>query len=762
MTAGSIPLIGYTDRLSVRPGEKIAFKVSSQHDAPYQAQLVRIICADPNPDGPGMHEQNITNKINRTYPSRPQHFHPGSFAYAAVNDIFTMKKSFALVATILPTLPGAGKQGILCCHDIKSGGGVDLYLTEDGNVGASISSTDHEQRVCVQTGVALKTRNWYRVWASYDALSEVFSVGHIALHADKKIISARVVVTAHPMISRVNRVFIAALHNTDADADAEDYQLDFFYDVHHHFNGKIESPMIHNRALDEKTSPKNFLKNMSKNPLVHWDFSREISSNKIQDICPLQFHGIVINFPTRAMTGSNWCAREMCWRHAPKRYGAIHFHDDDIIDFNWETDFHFTIPNNFRSGVYAVRIRCGDDYDALPFFVCPPKNQSKDQYAQKLCVLISTFTYTVYGNHARPNFATSWLARMKSWGAYPWNPAMHREYGLSTYNDHRDGSGICHASHRRPLLTMRPGYLTFGDGDCSGLRHLQADSHLLAWLEQNNIEYDLITDQELHDEGVAAIANYPAVTTGSHPEYHTPQTLQALQAYRARGGNFMYLGGNGFYWKIALHPQAQEKGAENGAIEIRRAESGIRAWAAEPGEYYHAFDGGYGGLWRRNNQPPQKLVGVGFSAQGTFLGSYYRRRPETFSDPQIAWIFAGIQDEIIGDFGFSGGGAAGFELDRADFRLGSPDNLRVLASSENHPDTFVLVPEEQLTHITTWSGEPAADLIRADMIYQVNENGGELFSTGSITFCGSLLSNNGDNNISKLLLNVVRRFIHAA
>ena len=122
-------------------------------------------------------------------------------------------------------------------------------------------------------------------------------------------------------------------------------------------------------------------------------------------------------------------------------------------------------------------------------------------------------------------------------------------------------------------------------------------------------------------------------------------------------------------------------------------------------------------------------------------------------------FFTVIDEEIIGDFGFSGGGAAGFELDRADTRLGSPDDLHLLASSENHGDTFVVVPEEHLTHQATWSGEPFEELIRADMIYHLNDRGGQLFASGSITFCGSLLHNNGDNNISKLLLNVVRRFI---
>ena len=192
-------------------------------------------------------------------------------------------------------------------------------------------------------------------------------------------------------------------------------------------------------------------------------------------------------------------------------------------------------------------------------------------------------------------------------------------------------------------------------------------------------------------------------------------------------------------------------------VEVRRAEGGIRAWAAEPGEYFHALDGGYGGLWRRNGRPPQMLCGVGFSAQGLFEGSYYRRMPDA-ADPRAAWIFEGIDDEIIGDFGLSGGGAAGFELDRADFELGTPPNALILARSEAHQSHFVVVPEELLTHVTTVTGERPKALIRAEIVYFETIAGGAVFSTGSITFCGSLSHNNYDNNISRMLENVLRRF----
>ena len=158
--------------------------------------------------------------------------------------------------------------------------------------------------------------------------------------------------------------------------------------------------------------------------------------------------------------------------------------------------------------------------------------------------------------------------------------------------------------------------------------------------------------------------------TGSHPEYFTRNMLDALFSYRDSGGNLIYLGGNGFYWRIARHTE------DPSLLEIRRAEDGIRAWASEPGEYYNAFDGEYGGLWRRNARPPQKLVGLGFTA-GNFVGMPYKR---TCFDKKLDWVFEGVHEKILGNFGLSGGGAAGFELDRVDSKLGGDQTLPFLLS----------------------------------------------------------------------------------
>jgi N,N-dimethylformamidase len=238
--------------------------------------------------------------------------------------------------------------------------------------------------------------------------------------------------------------------------------------------------------------------------------------------------------------------------------------------------------------------------------------------------------------------------------------------------------------------------------------------------------------------------------TGSHPEYHTRRMLDALMQYRAQGGHLMYLGGNGFYWKIARLPALPH------VIEVRRAEGGIRAWEAEPGEYYHQLDGEYGGLWRRNGIAPQRVGGVGFTVQGLFEGSYYLRTEES-RDPTLAWLFEGVRagmGERMGDYGLSGGGAAGFELDQASTDLGTPEGTRIVAASGGHGPTFKTAPEEILTW-TLAAGNPRAHGgIKGHMVVGPN-----LFAVGSISFLGSLSHNGYDNDMSRILDNCLRKFI---
>ena len=49
-----MPLAAYADRLSLRPGETIRFHVANATGSPVTPRVVRVVCADANPAGPGI------------------------------------------------------------------------------------------------------------------------------------------------------------------------------------------------------------------------------------------------------------------------------------------------------------------------------------------------------------------------------------------------------------------------------------------------------------------------------------------------------------------------------------------------------------------------------------------------------------------------------------------------------------------------------------------------------------------------------------
>ena len=115
-----IPIIGYCHPLSVRPGEIIGFKVSCAGDGDFSARVLHSICADANPDGPGIIEEAVETSIEKDYTARPQAFNPGS--YAIIETGPTVEGDLTIAATIWPTLPGEGEQVIF------SAGGFELFL----------------------------------------------------------------------------------------------------------------------------------------------------------------------------------------------------------------------------------------------------------------------------------------------------------------------------------------------------------------------------------------------------------------------------------------------------------------------------------------------------------------------------------------------------------------------------------------------------------------------------------------------------------
>ncbi|MBV8650300.1 MAG: N,N-dimethylformamidase, partial [Alphaproteobacteria bacterium] len=708
-------VMGYVDALTARPGETVTVRVSVlDASRRYRASLVRLLCGDARPKGPAPKEEAIPSEIDGEHEGIEQYTDCGS--YAIVDNLPPLGAVWLSVLA-WPSLISGQVQTLMAL------GPVRLIIDENGR--AAIAVGDE----VLAFGERLRPRWWHRIAGGYDpatgrasVVSEPFPgismprhTGMMRTLAYGKILKSGVQPIG-PLVLGAEQ--IAPGRTT------------------RHFEGKLEAPELRSGAPKERGD--------SWALELRWDFSRGIGTRRIEDLSPHGLHGTTVNAPKRAVTGSLWDGTVQDWRQNPSHYAAIHFHSDDLYDAGWTKSLEFRLPETLRSGFYAVKLEASGPPFYVGFIVSPKRAPATPwrgpRPGERLAVLASTMTYLAYANYRRrmtPGPFELTMGALPTVDATDLLLAEHPELGASTYDLHPDGSGVSHASARRPLFNFRP---------TGRFWNFSMDLCLIDWLEAQGIDYDVISDHDLHEMGTALLEPYRAVMTVSHPEYYTLEMLQALESHLHFGGRLMYMGGNGLYWRVTCDP------AHPGLIELRRAEDGTRAWAEAPGEYYHAT-GEYGGLWRRLGWPPNKLVGIGFIAQGFDASSYYRRTAASY-DPRASFLFHGIEGEIIGDFGAWGDGAAGLEIDCFDPALGSPPHTLVVASSENHSNAFLMVNEEMLSNSRGLDGT-LNPRIHADIVFFEAPSGGAVFATGSIAFVASLAHNRYENSVSRLIRNAI-------
>ena len=107
-------ITGYSDQISVAPGDAIKFMVNCEHRA-YQADIVRIVSGDLNPEGPGIIEEAITTPVNGRYKGRKQKIYAGSYAIVPSSAPLETLESFyssshGLAEHAAERCPGAGLQ----------------------------------------------------------------------------------------------------------------------------------------------------------------------------------------------------------------------------------------------------------------------------------------------------------------------------------------------------------------------------------------------------------------------------------------------------------------------------------------------------------------------------------------------------------------------------------------------------------------------------------------------------------------------------
>ncbi len=677
-----VTLVGYCEPVSCRAGDLVELKLSTDVPGPVTVDVVALLCGDPANPADGFVER-VVDVAGFPVTVDVGHQALEPGSYASFGPHDELSvHEFTIGCSVRPSVRPHSPQPVLSLGD------ATVWWSSQGFTldldGESTGPLDHQR--------------WYRLrWSTFEGGSQLDVTAH----------ATRSPGTDSASLGGACRATVAGIGDV--------------LTVGRGFDGRVGELWMAT-AADADPSRATF----------RWHAGLATETRQWIDTGPHALHGELHQLPARAVRGPAWDGSSQNPATAPDHYDAVHFHTDDLYDAGWSTTTSLTIPGDLASGVYCFRSRGADGDDRTPFFVAAPAGRRAD-----VAFLVPMATYVAYANQ-RVHLTNPDLR--PGGGPVPPNHRWllaHPEVGYSHYEYHSDRSGVMFSSRRRPVMNLKPGADQWG---------FTPDTNITAFLRHEGIEFDVVTDEHLDAEGGAALDGYRTLVTGSHPEYWTTSMLDTLESWQRAAGRLVYLGGNGFYWRVA--------GSEHwpGALEVRRAEDGTRAWIAEPGEYHHAFGGEYGGLWRRLGRAPNLVCGVGFAAQGFGRGAAYRR---THAEPgRTDWIFDGVEGDIVGAHGV-GGGAAGQEIDRYDVMLGSPRHAVVVASATDHDPSMLRTKEE--FHYTVMDAS-AMSTVRADMVFYEVAGGGAVFSTGSISWFGGLATNGYDNDVARITANVLHRF----
>ncbi|KIW78493.1 hypothetical protein Z517_08330 [Fonsecaea pedrosoi CBS 271.37] len=736
-------ITGYADPWIASPGDEVAIKVSCT-EPEYSYRTVRVIQGVQEEHSPVKSLEEVSQIPSGMAPGRFQYARSGSYAIVKRLSLPSTLEGVEVSLFFQAHLPQAGHpQAIISNLNADTKTGLAVLIDDKGLVEAWVGTGSGVETV--QTGFSPTRRRWVKLNVVIKGAECSITLQPVAYIVEKAPSAPSVKTTlASPVVASStpfsDDLLIAA---TYADSPTSGFPR-----ATHFFNGRIDSPTI------------SVLKGTSTEVIAKYDFSRNISEDTVLDVSGNNFHGTLVNAPTRAVTGPDWNGGESDWTKAKYGYGAIHFHEDDLDDAKWETDFTIKIPQDARSGIYSVEVKStnGKTSDMITFFVRPTPETTAATGA-KVALVLSTFTYLAYANEqlsdrARsssidvgPSFDHSSIKRSEDFERL----RRRRDLGLSNYDVHNDDSGTVFSSAKRPILNLRPGYVMWA---FQRPRELSADSMMIGFLERQKIPYDIVTDHDLHLHGAAALAPYTTVMTGSHPEYPTVQSYNAYEDFARKGGNLMYLGGNGFYWVSAVDT------ARPWRLEVRRGDQGVRSYTLPGPERIMSLTGTQGGLWKSRGRSSHGLFGISFCAEGAGPGVPFKRTEKGLG-PEFEWMFKDIsREELIGEFGL-GGGASGDEIDSFDLACGSPTNGVIVATSTGHPDDFGIVPEIVNFPITATLGTQTNE-IRSDIVYYETDAGGAVFSVGSINWYCSLGWDDYQNNVAKLTENVIREFMSRA
>jgi hypothetical protein len=396
--------------------------------------------------------------------------------------------------------------------------------------------------------------------------------------------------------------------------------------------------------------------------------------------------------------------------------GASYFIPEDASSHGcrWPVAWSFTVPNDWKSGYYNVRLRASDNggqfigrnrrtAEVDLFFIVRSAEPGKNT---KILIELSTNTYNAYNN----------------WGG----GSLYGFHGRAKLQGHR-------VSFDRPL-----------EG-----QFRQWELPFVAWAERNGytLDYCANGDLELHPEILPA---YKLVLSVGHDEYWSAPMRDNLEAFIGKGGNVAFLSGNTCCWQV----RSEEKG---------RALTSWKQWYNMDPVFTANDHSTLSTLWSHHlvKRPENQLTGVGFLRGGYHLshgqfmdgsGAYTVHRPNH-------WIFEGAgvkRGDAIG----AKHTVVGYECDGCEFEI--KDGLPVPTHRDGTPETFEILatcaarwhPDDALWY-DRFPREASGKPVTGASVMGAYTRGGTVFTTGSTDWAHGLRG--GDPVVERITKNVLDR-----
>jgi len=353
---------------------------------------------------------------------------------------------------------------------------------------------------------------------------------------------------------------------------------------------------------------------------------------------------------------------------------------------DWPVLHKWEIPKDLRAGFYRVVSTClrksGERFVQHHFVVVRPTAETR---RGSILLMLATGTWTAYNDWGGANHYFGTWGPSKNEGSpilslkRPWTRGM---IWLP--------KGAARISvERLPDMNDAPRYPSKEWGYSGGWGQYYAaagwaqfDRHFAVWAEREGLDFDIITQTDLHYRP-EILDNYSCLVTVGHDEYWSWDMRKKVECFVEQGGGFARLGGN-FLWQIRLENEGSEQHCwkfKAPSMDPVRNDPAKRhlitaSWESEavnwPGASTVGVNGCHGmyGSWG------------GFAPRGSRGFTVYRPEHWAFKDTDLRY----------GDVFGAEAGIFGYEVDGLDYTFrqglpypveapGVPDNIEILAMS---------------------------------------------------------------------------------